>query len=180
MFKLTCLLLELSYNLTSVKSQYNFMKSMNLISACKWIYFSFCMWNLLPRPGIEPTTQQWPKPLHWQPQSLNHCENFTIKYKESRKNILLNISRSRVPIVAQQLTNPTRNMRLQVRSLALLSGLRIQHCHELCYRPADVAPIRPLAWEPSHATGKALKILPWGFPHATGVAKKKYYKNKLT
>ena len=36
--------------------------------------------------------------------------------------------------MAQQLTNPTRNMRLQVRSLALLPGLRIRHCHELWCR----------------------------------------------
>ena len=31
-------------------------------------------------------------------------------------------------------TNPTGTMRLQVQSLALLSGLRIQHCRELWYR----------------------------------------------
>jgi len=38
-----------------------------------------------------------------------------------------------VPSVAQQLTNPTR-MRMRVQSLALLSGLRIQCCHELWCR----------------------------------------------
>ena len=63
-------------------------------------------------------------------------------------------------------------MSLQVLSLASLSGLRIQHCHELgvgCrrdldsellwlwHRPASVAPIGPLAWEPPYATGVALK-----------------------
>ena len=37
-------------------------------------------------------------------------------------------------MVAQWLTNPTRNMRLRVRSLALLSGLGSRHCHELCCR----------------------------------------------
>ena len=52
---------------------------------------------------------------------------------------------------------------MQVQVLASLSGLRIQHCHELCgvghrqgldpallwlwYRPAATALIPPLAWE---------------------------------
>ena len=36
-----------------------------------------------------------------------------------------------VPIVAQQIRIRLVSMRMQVRSLALLSGLRIQHCHEL-------------------------------------------------
>ena len=63
-------------------------------------------------------------------------------------------------------------MRLWVRSLALLSGLRIRHCHELwcrlqmCLGPmllwiwrrlVATAPIRPLAWEPPYATGAALE-----------------------
>ena len=69
-------------------------------------------------------------------------------------------------------------MRLWVRSLALLSELKIWHCRELwcgvscgsgrrCgsdlallwlwHRPAAVAPLRPLAWEPPHVAGAALK-----------------------
>ena len=39
-----------------------------------------------------------------------------------------------VPVVAQWLTNPTRTMRLRVRSLALLSGLTIRRCYELWCR----------------------------------------------
>ena len=77
-----------------------------------------------------------------------------------------------VPVVAQQKRNQQGSMGTQVKSLASLSGLRIQGCSELwCrsqtswdsvwlwlwWRPAAVAPIRPLAWEPPHATGKALK-----------------------
>ena len=59
-------------------------------------------------------------------------------------------------------------MRLRVRSLALLSGLRIWHCcgvgprHGsdpallwLWRRPVATAPIRPLAWEPPYAMGAA-------------------------
>ena len=50
-------------------------------------------------------------------------------------------------------------MRLQVQSLASLLGLRIGHCSDyaLSLRPAAVAPIRPLAWEPPYAAGAALK-----------------------
>ena len=44
-------------------------------------------------------------------------------------------------------------MRLRVRSLGLLSGLRIQHCCELWCRLSATAPIRPLAWEPPYAAG---------------------------
>ena len=64
------------------------------------------------------------------------------------------------------------SLRMQVLSLDLLSGLRIWHCHScsigpkwcsdpellwLWCRPAAVAPIPPLAWEPPYATGVALK-----------------------
>ena len=48
-------------------------------------------------------------------------------------------------------------MRLQVRSLASLSGLRIQPCCGLWCRPAATALIRPLAWKHLYATGAALK-----------------------
>ena len=63
-------------------------------------------------------------------------------------------------------------MRLQVRSLALLSGLRIGvavSCDVgrrrgsdpallwLWRRPVATAPIRPLAWEPPYAKGAALE-----------------------
>ena len=60
-------------------------------------------------------------------------------------------------------------MRMQVQSLASLSGLRIQCCHELCRHSSDlallwlwprlaaVALIQLLAWEPPYAVGVALK-----------------------
>jgi len=68
--------------------------------------------------------------------------------------------------------NPTRNHEVAVRFLALLSGLRIQRCHELSvgcrrgsdatllwlwHRPAATALIRLLAWEPPYAAGVALE-----------------------
>ena len=63
-------------------------------------------------------------------------------------------------------------MKLQVPSLASLSGLRIWRCRELCVGrrrgsdptllwlrlwPAATAPIRPLAWKPPYAMGVALE-----------------------
>ena len=48
-------------------------------------------------------------------------------------------------------------MRFQVRSLALLSGIRIRRGRELWCRPAATALIRLLAWEPPHAVGAALE-----------------------
>ena len=63
-------------------------------------------------------------------------------------------------------------MRLQVRSLALLNGLRIQCCCALCCRlqkgsdlallclwcrPAAIALIQPIAWDLPYAVGVALK-----------------------
>ena len=61
---------------------------------------------------------------------------------------------------------------MRVRSLASISGLRIWRSRSCCvgcrlgldlallwlwHRPAAVAPIGPLAWEPPYAVGAALK-----------------------
>jgi len=51
-------------------------------------------------------------------------------------------------------------MRIWVQSLALISGLRIQHFHELWCRLAAIALIQPLAWELPYAMGAALKKRP--------------------
>ena len=72
--------------------------------------------------------------------------------------------------MAQQKQIRLGTMRLHVQSLALLSGLRIQHCVSCTVsrlRGSDpvwlwlwlavVAPIRPLAWEPPYAVGMTLK-----------------------
>ena len=73
-----------------------------------------------------------------------------------------------VPVMVQWKRSQLGTMRLQVQSLASLSGLRIRCCHELWFRlqmqlrsagiwlwrrPAAVALIRPLAWEPPCAVG---------------------------
>ena len=47
------------------------------------------------------------------------------------KLLYLKCSCIRVPVVAQWLTNLTRNHRIRVQSLASLSGLRIWRCCEL-------------------------------------------------
>ena len=62
-----------------------------------------------------------------------------------------------VPITAQQKWTWLGTMRLWVWSLPSLSGLRIRHCCGLWCRPAAIAPIWPLAWEPPCAAGAALK-----------------------
>ena len=78
-----------------------------------------------------------------------------------------------VPIVVQWKRIRLGNLRLWVRSLALLSGLRIQCCQELWCRITNVAqiwhccgydvsqraiaPIKPLAWEPPYTASVTLK-----------------------
>ena len=78
-----------------------------------------------------------------------------------------------VPIVAKWKLIWLVSMRTQVWSLVLLCGLRIWCCYELWCRsqmrlrsshslwlwcrPAAMAPIWPLAWEPPYALGAALK-----------------------
>ena len=74
--------------------------------------------------------------------------------------------------MAQWVKDPTVATRTQVRSQALLSGLRIQCCCKLCVgrsfgsdlallwlwcRPAAAVPIQPLAQELSYAAGAAVK-----------------------
>ena len=86
--------------------------------------------------------------------------------------ILFKVKDLGVPVVAQQKQIRLRTMRLWVRPLASLSGLRIWCYCELWYRCrrgldlalqwlwgrlAAIALIRPLAWEPPYATGVALK-----------------------
>ena len=92
------------------------------------------------------------------------CKEVTVILK-SQNPIYLRISRTGVLIVAQRKWTRLESMRTWVQSLALLSGLRIQHFHELCCRlqtqlgpgVAVAVAIWPLAWEPQYAAGTALK-----------------------
>ena len=74
--------------------------------------------------------------------------------------------------MAQWLMNPTRNHGVAGLIPGHTQWVRIQRCRELWCRlqmqlgagwlwlwrrPAAPAPIRPLAWEPPHATSAALK-----------------------
>ena len=72
------------------------------------------------------------------------------------------------PVVAQWKRTRLGTMKFWVRSLALLSGLRIWRCHKLWCRSqmwlgsgvaglVATAPIRLLAWEPPYAVDAALK-----------------------
>ena len=72
--------------------------------------------------------------------------------------------------MAQQVMDPMSYLSgMWVRSLALLSGLRIRHCCELWIQCSDpvfteavaqasvAAPIQPLAWELPYATDADIK-----------------------
>ena len=98
------------------------------------------------------------------PPILLHCSG------NSKNTILKNCSG--VPVVAQQKRIRLGSMRMLIRSLVSLSGLRIQCCRELWCRqrrgsdlawlwlwcrPAATALIQLLAWEPPYASGAALK-----------------------
>ena len=61
-----------------------------------------------------------------------------------------------VPIVVQQKRIQLGTMRLQVRSLASLSGLMIWQCRELWYR-SQTRLRSCVAWEPPYAVSAALK-----------------------
>ena len=83
---------------------------------------------------------------------------------------LLIVGTAGVPVVTQWKRIRLGTIRLRVRSLTLLSGLRIRRCCELWCRsksgsdlvllwlwcgPAAVAPIGPLAWEYPYTMGAA-------------------------
>ena len=81
------------------------------------------------------------------------CDKKTLSYQKWMQG---------VPVVVQGKQSQLGPMRLQVRSLASLSGSEIQCCQEQWCRSQTqlgsqvavaVALTQPLAWEPPHATG---------------------------
>ena len=68
------------------------------------------------------------RPLAWE---LPHAVGVALKSKIKQQTKMLT---ERVTIVVQRKRNWLGTMRLQVRSLASLSWLRIRRCHELWYR----------------------------------------------
>ena len=64
----------------------------------------------------------------------NANQNHSKNHFKPVKMVLLSKRQQIAPIVAQQKQIRLVTMRLQVCSLASISGLRIQHCYELWYR----------------------------------------------
>ena len=60
-----------------------------------------------------------------------------------------------VPIMAQWLTNPTRNHEVLGLIPGLAQWVKDPELLWLWRRPVAIAPIRPLAWEPPYAAGAA-------------------------
>jgi len=66
------------------------------------------------------------------------------------RNVLLGL-----PIVAQWLTNPTRNHEVVGSIPGLTQWVKDLALLWLWHKPVATAPIRPLAWEPPYAAGTA-------------------------
>ena len=147
-----------------------------------FLLFCFVVLFVFSRLGVElklPRCQPTPQPQqHWiratyvtytTAHGTDPLRSFLTKsqsdsLKMEIREFLLRLRGLRIWLVS---------MRLLVQSLALLSGLRIHHSHELCcwlqtrcldpmslwlwYKPAAAALIRPLAWDLPYVTGSALK-----------------------
>ena len=119
---------------------FHWLKLCNMVNlCCKAIWEMKFSWHTAATNKTEVLSRQ----THLPHVSNNQVESiigktipFTIATKSCKipreKNLIK--KNKGVPIVAQWLTNLTRNHGLQLWSLALLSGLRIQCCCELWYR----------------------------------------------
>ena len=110
------------------------------------------------------------------------CEMFPPSlYQTKELHCIKDSSALGVPVMAQRLVNRTSSMRMWVRSLALLSGLRI--CIAVgCGLGRKCSSDPSLLWPwPRLATAASLRPLAWELPYAMGAALKKREKqNKQT
>ena len=130
-------------------------------------------------------------PLAWEPP---YAAGVALRRKKEKKNLVNQMSskfkifslqkallrkiKSRVPIMAQQKQIRLGTIRLQVRSLALLSGLRIQHCRELCRSHTQLRPgVAMSAVQASSCSSNLTPSLGNSICHRCH-SKKKKYKNK--
>ena len=84
-------------------------------------------------------------------RNVNYCSHY------GEGMLFLNKVEAGVPVVMQWKRIRLGTVKFRVRSLALLSGLRIWCCYELWRRLVATALIQLLAREPPYASGAALK-----------------------
>ena len=138
-----------------VSFQTPFYKAFTIKISLKATYLCYYVFNHI-----------WKQKYYWKAFKIRIIEYRSIIYK------------IQVPIVSQQKQIWWISMRMWVWSLALLSGLRMRHCHELWYRSQT--------WLRSHiavtvaeASAVALiQSLAWKFPYGASVALKKEKKKK--
>ena len=82
-----------------------------------------------------------------------------------------------VPVMAQCLTNPTRNHEVVGSIPGLVQWVNDPALLWLWCRPAAAAPIRPLAWEPPYAVGVALEKPKKDHKKLTVIHKVNYFTN---
>ena len=108
------------------------------LSRGKWLYHSLSILGISFVDNVPWDAFGWRQDHSWPMCYLGSQKPLAIVSGILQAGCWIDIMKNSivgVPIVAQWLTNPTRDfMRLWVRSLALLSGLRIWCCHELWCR----------------------------------------------